>query len=268
MEAVVNGTDSAFDSPAWLYFPPPVLSTECPVYSTAYKVIMQQIVRIPRLIRLVRELRQDPNNVQKGVDAIALAEKLYLTRIDKIIDGAVHNYADRVPTRNIELGVYYPESFNFATVSVFETLTRYCYCRILIIGLCRTICSILPISAVLNAAPLQLEELHMAELIAMSTQYAEGLFDPFPLGALLIILPLQVAFGAWWRAQRDKDLLGESDPEMEKVCFMKEWCKIKSNEMLLVWNGMQLESTMLEIQAGALEGGAIMDWMRRKITPL
>lgn len=267
LEAILDGTDSAFDSPDWLYFPPPEYSTECTAFLVAYRVIMQQMIRIPRLVRLVRQLKQDPCNIDLGVDAVALAEKLFLSNIDPIVDGWLRDYCEWVPTEAPDLAYYFPQSLRLAKINIFETLTRYCSCRIVLAGLCRTLKEIFPFSPVLEMAPFAQDELRAASFLAMSTQYAEELVDPMPLGPWTMILPLQLSFGSWWRAQRDDGSV--SHEEIEKASFMKEWSRQKSNEMLRIWNGLELSASRIEVEIVAVEeGGPLMSWMQRKVAPL
>lgn len=233
---------------------------------------MQQMVRIPRLTRLAREVRSDPYNIDLGMEALALAEKLYLSDLGTIVDGVVNSYSEWFPTLDEGLARYYPDSIEFSSLSVFETLIRYCFCRILILGLCRVLKEVVPFSPILDSASLAYEELRNASLIATSMQYAEKQKNPFPLGALLGILPLQVAFGTWWRVQRGDidENTAEVDRswEKERASFMKEWCREKSNGMLRIWNGHEKSTSRLEVQIAALEGGPLMEWMKRRITPL
>lgn len=265
IEVVFNGTDSAFDSPSSLFSTPPD-SVEGPYSAAACRAGIQLIIRLPKLIRLVRELRATPNDTKKIQDATTLAEELFMTRLEPIIDGETPDYGHWVPTEGPELANYYPESMAFHRVNGFETVTRYCYCRILVIGLCRALREMFSFSPDLDNAELDVEEIRSASMLVMSVQYAEKLVNPFPLGSLLMILPLQVAFGAWWRAIRDG--ADRDDGENHKARYMGEWCKEKSNEMLNIWKGQEMSTSKLEEQTGAMEGGPLMSWMTREIVPL
>lgn len=264
-EAVFNGTDSTFDSPSWLS-PTFSDSVEEPYPAAACRVVIQLLIRLPRLIRLVRELRETSNDTQKIQDATALAEELFMTRIEPFINGETPDYCYWVPTEEPGLANHYPESMDFHKISGFEMVTRYSYCRILVIGLCRALREMFSFSLDLDNVELDVEEIHSASMLVMSAQYAEKLVNPFPLGSLLMILPLQVAFGAWWRAIRDD--AGRDDEEHHKARYMREWCKEKSNEMLNIWKGREMSTSKLEEQTRAMEGGPLMSWMTREIVPL
>jgi hypothetical protein len=129
-----------------------------------------------------------------------LAEHLYCHFPDIVgprIDAALIMPTTWVDTLDEDLARYYPESLEFESYSIFGGLVRYCYARILVCGLCTTLSSIFTFSPILQAAELEKEEARCATLIVASVQYAEKQ-EPFTLGALIMRLPLQAAYGTWW----------------------------------------------------------------------
>ena len=235
---------------------------------------MQLLVRMSRLVRLVREVQSNPMDSVAATETSILAEKLYQTDLLRAIHDLVAKSSKRVWTLDVGLAKYYPESLHFNTMCVFEALVRYCFCRIIVIGLCRVLMKRGLFNPVHGTSTLAEQEGECAGMIAMSVHYAEQLKDPVPMGAFLAIVPLQVAFGTWCRSERDSAGARNSDADvkeseyLDKAQFMMEWCRLKSNDMLQLWNGEQMSSDLLKAQVKILEGGALEDWKGQRLFPL
>jgi hypothetical protein len=263
-EAVSNGTDSAFDHQGWLHVPPPEYAKECLMHRTLYKVAMQLIVRLPRLIRLVREVRTNPFDTDAALKAVALADKLLRTDLHKIVTHLMNICTTFGPTEEEDLAHYFPKSIRFRTVCLLEGIIRYCCCRIVVIGLCRKLVEQGLLAPIYGTSTLAEQEIHCAGMIAMSSSWAVRLATPIPMGAFMMIYPLHVAFGSWCRAERD-----DTDRDGgERARFMMEWCRKKSNVMLHVWDGEQMSSDMLKAQMSVLEGGSLQNWSERRVFPM
>ncbi|KAF2268691.1 hypothetical protein CC78DRAFT_565178 [Lojkania enalia] len=263
-EAVLTGTNSAFDFPEWLSSPLPEHVLDDPAHQKVCHAVIQQIVQIPRLICLVRRLQDDQSNIEVKNKTLSLAETLYNSNVDSLVDEMLQIHAESVETKTLDLSCCFPQSLKYGNIHVFETLTRYWYCRILIVGLCRTLQKLIPASKSISARLVE-EDARAAGYIAMSTQYAESLSKPLPMGPLVIVLPLQFSFGAWWRLYREQH--GVSKGLIEKAAYMKGWTLRKGNAMLGLWNGKELENRSLEVKTVAFEGGPLMGWMKRDIAP-
>jgi len=265
-EALSNGTDSAFDSEAWLDFTPPEEESNSPLVRHTYNGLIRQLILIPRLVRLVRSLKVDSGNIDSGMEALQLAEELYLISNNELIDKTVRPIVKWMPTKCASLSRYFSESMEFPAIDVFDTAIRYSYSRILINGLCQSLREIFPFSPILEKAPLEEEELRQAEVLAMSVQHAQSLNDPMPLGSFLLGQALLFSYGAWRRLEGTNRVV--DDGERHKARFMKEWVRKRANEMISDWDGQEVDKERLETETTALEGGPLMPWMRREIIPL
>jgi hypothetical protein len=234
------------------------------MHRTLYKVTMQLIVRLPRLIRLVRNVRTEPFDTEAASKAVLLAEKLLQTDLHKIVTHLMNTCTSPVPTEEEDLARYFPESIQFRTVCLLEGIIRYCCCRIVVIGLCRKLVKQGLIAPIHGTSTLAEQEVHCAELIAMSSSWAGRLSTPIPMGAFMMIYPLHVSFGSWCRAERD-----DTDRDGgERARFMMEWCRKKSNGMLRLWDGEQMSSDMLKAQMSVLEGGSLHELSEQRVFPM
>ncbi|PSN61728.1 hypothetical protein BS50DRAFT_144924 [Corynespora cassiicola Philippines] len=223
---------------------------------------MRMMIRIPRLIRLTRSLREDPTDMSVGINALLLAEELYQCQVDQMTQGVLCRHARHVPTMDGELVKHFPTSVGFTSFKVFEGLLRYCYCRVFVMGLCRALIRVFPCSQILIEADLVKEDLSSASSIVMAIQFAEKLQNPWPWGPMLTILPLQAAYGSWHRASKDAATFGW---ERGRACHMMEWCRAKSNEILGKWRGRAMQASELDALVASWEGGPIVSWMQRDI---
>lgn len=239
------------------------------MFGVIQKVMMQMIVRIPRLIRLVREIRSGGSIASAG-EASVLADKLYRTDLRGVFQGLMAQSTERVPTLDMSLPKYFPESIHFSTMCMMEALIRYSYCRIVIIGLCRQLLKYELFTPVQSTSTLAEEELESAGMIAMSLQHAEQHGDAIPVGSFVSMVPLQIAFGSWCRLGRDatQGVSGEKNDDAEKAQFMMEWCRVRSNGIVRRWGGEELSSEMLKAQVSILEGAPLETWKERRLFPL
>jgi hypothetical protein len=97
-EAISNDINSVFDLPGWLHFPPPAYASESPMFHAVYKSMTQLIIRIPRLVRLVRNVHDDPQNMYAAAEAFALAESLYQNNLRHAVHDLVEKLVELVPT--------------------------------------------------------------------------------------------------------------------------------------------------------------------------
>lgn len=270
-EAIGNGTDSAFDIPGWLHCPAPEYGHDTPIYQVVYGGIMRIMVRIPRLVRLVREVRADPYDFNAAAKAASLAEELHQTDLQPLIDDLMFEYCEKVPTRDPALAAYFSESIHFLSKTVFVAMLRYCACRIIVIGLCRQLVETGLLLPVQSTSTLEEQERDCAGKVAMAFQYAEELRYPLPMGAYMMMVPMRVAFGSWFRMERDAERVFDVDSEdsaaLTKARFMMDWCKTKGNDLVETWECEPMSSDMLKAQMKIMEGGALQS-NRQKTLPM
>jgi hypothetical protein len=138
-----------------------------------------------------------------------------------------------------DLFVLIPESLAFNSYQKFELLNRYWTTQIFLFGLIQSLATLAPLPPTLNLEIIIAEEIQAATYIAMSTDYAvDSLPQPrTPMGAKIMILPLQISFGAWYRLEKSEELLGDVG-NMGRA--MKKWPLERSNGMLRLWRGREL----------------------------
>ncbi|KAJ4351770.1 uncharacterized protein N0V89_007113 [Didymosphaeria variabile] len=258
-EAILGGCQSTFDSTGWLDSPPPENpEREREDFTCISTEIARHMIQLPRLVALVRQVRSDPFHADASIEALSLAEHLYCRYSDIIasrIDAVLITGAASVDTLDEELARYCPKSLEFEWFNIFEGVVRCYYVRILVLHLCATLRTTFPFSPILNAADLEEEEAQCAALIAASVQYAEKQ-EPFLLGALIMRLPLQVAYGTWWRRMTHDSMEQDQVWEGEKATFMEEWCAQKTNAFIEVLNGDHVSKHKLRaMYVAAAEGG-------------
>jgi hypothetical protein len=230
---------------------------------------MQIMVRIPRLVRLVREARADPYDFNAAAEAASLAEELYQTDLQPVVDNLMAKYSELIPTRDLALATYFPESTHFIGKTLFVALMRYCSCRIIVIGLCRRLVENGLLLPVQSTSTLEEQEYDCAGKIAMAFQYAEELRYPLPMGAYLMMMPMQVAFGSWYRMEQDAeralDMEAEDSADMRRARYMMNWCKTKGNGMVEAWECEPMSSEMLKARMRIMEGGTLPNDRQKRL---
>lgn len=217
------------------------------------------MIHLPRLITLVRRVCENPSSeVDAGIEALTLAEHLYCCYSDIIaprIEAALIKRAIWVGTLDKDLAKYCPQSLEFQWYNIFEGLVRSYFVRILVCRLCTTLRTTFPFSPILQTANLAEEEARCAKLIAASVQYAEKQQQP-PVGALIMRLPLQVAYGTWWRRKEEIALKEPQIGERTEAMVMEDWCSEKLNMFIKVLNGDAISKSKLQgMYMTAAEGG-------------
>lgn len=159
-------------------------------------------------MKLVRALRKDPSDTVMASEATQLAEALYANDLGPWVSQTItHNI---VPTSSPDLSLLIPESPIFTTYPEFEILNRYCTTRIFLFGLIQSLATLAPLPPALDLGTIITEEMQAATYVAMSSEYAvDSLPRPrTPLGAKVLILPLQISFGAWYRMEKREGGVG------------------------------------------------------------
>ncbi|KAF2816019.1 uncharacterized protein BDZ99DRAFT_493930 [Mytilinidion resinicola] len=259
-EAILSDSVSDFDNEDWLFFPPPETISEYPAFDTACQAVMQQYVRVPRLMKLVRTYLQDPNNLILRNEAVDLARKLYLSNLDSLVSTALVDTADLVPTNSPDLREYYPDSFKYHSIKILDLLVHYWTCRVFLLGLIQTLCSTQYFSSSFPLEEIIEEDERAAGYILMSSEFAASV-KPMPTGAVLMIMPLQIAFGTWHRSERRQGFYGE---RWNRAVCLKKWSLDSSNEYLSIWGGREQSTDELEAKTRAFEGAPLEPWMRRR----
>jgi hypothetical protein len=87
------------------------------------------------------------------------------------------------------------------------------------------------------------------------------------MGALIVQLPMQVAYGSWWRKRGCTHQ--NKSWEAERAVFMEQWCYWKTNAFVEVLNGDKVsESKLQAMYVSAAEAGPFMMGCKRQASSI
>lgn len=156
------------------------------------------LTRLPRLIMLVRIVRENPSNWRAAQKAAVLALELLDLGWD-VPDGAAASLRT-TPTQCPRDAVYVAHSFAFAPSDYYVAQTHALHwaCKIMLIGLCESLQGHVPHFRTQQYSPTVLweEGYRCALRICGTIQFA---FSLAPYGPVPFIFPLQLAWGVFWR---------------------------------------------------------------------
>ena len=168
---------------------------------TALTWITDNLYKMPRLAVMVRNLREQPGNDILVQEILALLQsmssRLPTQCMDELIDAETKRYAtsDRLLTTMID----YPTHEFFAT-TVLYYLYRLGICGITL-RLFDTVdlLGLIHVRKCFDRAAIETEEIRVAELLAMSTEYAFRPAQGIPFKPLNILTPITMSYGPWKR---------------------------------------------------------------------
>nr|POF01415.1 hypothetical protein CFP56_21364 [Quercus suber] len=243
----MTGKPSKFDRPEWLDIPPPRgISTS---YFVAEKLVtcrLKATVRLPRLIALIRKLRNEPEDVLALDRAIKLAgELLGLLWLE---DHALQPKLQLKRTSITDDARHVPFSF-YCSESDFHRLihqTLHWASKIILGGLCERICEYGVPPGWPNLSELRNTNRICADSICMSIEMAVQLA---PYGPVRLFGPMFVAWGAYWRQQH-----AAAD---ENLRVKMDWLRRKGNELLSAGSGNMhpIHDTALIFMNDRMQGG-------------
>lgn len=215
LKALVAGESSGFDDDEWLAVKSPsALGT--PTSDLESSALTRAMLLLPRLIKLVRELRSDPESIMLASDAVTVAETL-LQSYQNLAEAEVPTIAKLCPAAAdspLPYSVHFPDP-QIANATIYA---RHWSLRILIACLCRS----LPTTQQPRAPhwPSPEDEHRAARLICATIPQTTS---KYPHTASSALFPLQVAYGPLWRAY-------ECDPSNYKAERMVEWIEARIND--------------------------------------
>lgn len=217
---------------------------------------MQGEIRLPRLVRLVREARLSPNNITARRNATQLATDMYLGSLELWVDELrEQGFLWEVPNVGDDKGLI-PRYFAFKTMRVLRPLGHYWLYRCLVCSLVLSLCDIVPSIPTpyeFNVSAVAAEHIRAAENLAKTTQYAVMTSRPFPSNGWRQRRFLTMAFGAWWRlASRTNSLA-----ELERATDMQAWVVQKLNMSPEIGLGSPTSVEVLGVLHDILAGGPL-----------
>lgn len=227
--------------------------------------VMRDLIRVPRLVRLVRVCQSD-----KTCDA-AFYEAVQLITALSHDDGAVYvrqvldEGAVCTPTESTDTAWVAPNSWHFNSVSVFELVIRYYTCQILLSGATQTLCRVMPEAIIyVDLVTSQQRDEEAALSLAMCVEYGTSLDPTLPLASWRLFVPLEMACGTWHRLS-GRQLHG-SDAQL-RTNQIKTWFLEFSNSIGREWKLCELTLWQIELAAEAVAGGPFPEFMRSRMDP-
>jgi hypothetical protein len=204
----------------------------------------QVFTRMPALIALVRRLRNHPVDAALQKQAVQLAEELL--HLDWTEPASAPSFASVVPTKRKHDEAQVPLSLHYADDD-YQDVVGYAMlwaCKIMLGGLCQSLHEYGAGLSWPSLPDLYQEEARCASLICMSVDYFSSLV---PYGSTPILLPLQVAWGVYWRQRNFQDCIDAQG--------MMSWIVRRANELLEHMNVMEVHVPGLKFLTERLQGG-------------
>lgn len=260
LEALLRGNDSCFDDYDTI---PPPKSTSNRV-NDALLALQGLFIRLPRLARLVRAAQEHDTTPIIGEAlqrAYNLSQELFTSTNDGFIQETLAeettvSILTCPPMAPIEgLG-----SLNFRSGGGFMLAAKYYTYRLLLCGLMLRVLSFGPLDPVLDEEEIRAEDMSAATAVAMCVKFALGRPDSHPLIAMRLFLPVQMAFGAWYRFEKlERSGALFDTPEYRKAVRMKRWCLGIAQKLDHIWGNIPTDEQQLEEVCEIFAGGPLPD---------
>jgi hypothetical protein len=181
-------------------------------------------VKLPRLVRLLRQARLSPADPAVHAEVIDLAVILYAADLDFIIDDLMANdIIQTVPTSTDEHRDAVQQSFHFTSVEWYNRCLNYWAVRTLACGIVLSLLDILPDgpwTSSFDMLAVASQDVHAAECLAMCAQYSLSDHTSLPIHGVRFYPMVKFSFGAWYRLEK-RDLWGLGGKRPRR---MMEWC--------------------------------------------
>ena len=254
VESIYAGTDSEFDNPWWPEAIPTLPSETGYMRAMITQHIVSKTVRIPRMLRLLRELALRPENPNLRSKTEVLARSLY------DYDNALHPSLLEKPPASHDHGNRttnpYADASSDSSRRLVITLMYDAY-RVLICGAIQNLRSIdRNLLLDIDLGAVQLEDVEAARKIAVTAKLALTPSPDVPWLALRVITPLLISYGTWYRIEQRMQPADQSGNSSREASVMKAECSEMLNRALMRWNRnnqvFSIEKTALVFAGGPL----------------
>ncbi|GAB7330508.1 hypothetical protein MBLNU13_g02107t1 [Cladosporium sp. NU13] len=254
VESIYAGTNSDFDSPWWPEAIPVLPSETGYMRAMVTQHIVSKTVRIPRMLRLLRNLALRPENPNLRSKAEVLARSLYHydnalhpSLLDK--RPASHDHGNRTTNP-------YADASSGSSRRLVITLMYEAY-RVLICGAIQNLRSIdANLLLDIDLEAVQLEDVEAARRIAVTAKLALAPSPDVPWLALRVITPLLISYGTWHRIEQRLQVTNCTQHPSCEASVMKAECSDMLNRALMRWNRnnqvFPIEKTALVFAGGPL----------------
>lgn len=263
MEAIYSGRISTLDDP--IRREAMALSTRFRVSESeaASRLVMERMILFPRLLKLIRACRSQPDDTDLTSQALCLTKEIY----DNGFGQSVEQSLDK-STTVISTGVDFeanlvPYSYQFDSVETFIlTLFYYTY-HMLISGVILHLFDIgIASHTDFDRATVIENDLRAAYSVARCTQYAfTHDFDP-PLPALRLCQSNRIAYGTWKRLEKRENL---GSGAWKRAVGMKNYNLRLVNTVCAIWRAGQFTEDWMEVMSCTFTGGdTVPDELRKE----
>lgn len=174
MMPCIHGSASPFETQRWVNLDPPLRFKTMSSSASAYrlrKVAFQLFIRLPRLVKLVRAVRQAPNDTRSFRLALALAEELLALADGTAESELLHNVEVAKPLDDEDAKIM-PVSFKYHNILEFIAGVRYWQARISLLRLRRRLLLNPPSQDATGIAETEQEMRRMAANLLMSWSFS------------------------------------------------------------------------------------------------
>jgi hypothetical protein len=255
MEAILNGQVSLWEG---LTVPATILgSLELDI---ALSELERLFVKLPRLVLLVREAKQDRCCSDAAVKSISLAQELYSSSGTLTIERTVTDVMKRTPMVSTKLSSSpEPTSFDFDSLADFMLATRFFLYRLILSALIQNICDLKHGDVPFNRDEAETEDIWAARSILRCVEWAFKPEPGVPLTMLRMLIPIQLGFGAWHRLAKRQT--SSDGPEYLQALRMKAVSIEIANQIDVQWQNRITQAWRLEGITDMFAGGELMEWM-------
>ena len=255
VEAILNGQVSMLEG---LVAPTTVLGSL--ELDLALSELERLFVKVPHLVLLVREAKQDGCSSDAAVKSVSLAQELYNSSGTLTIERTVSNIMKRTPLISTTLSqVPEPTSYDFDSLADFVLATRFFLYRLLLSALIQTICDLKHGDIPFNREEAEAEDIWAARSILRCVEWAFKPESGVQLTMLRMLIPIQLGFGAWHRLAKRQT--SSDGPEYLEALRMKAVSIEIANQIDVQWQNRITQAWRLERICDMFAGGELMEWM-------
>lgn len=249
MPAIIEGRNS-FDNSSWLSIP--AQDYESASISEKDMQSFQDhvkfcVIKIPRLVRLVKQVRKSPTDTKAWEQATNLAKEVYVNPFEPWFFDALSKGIITIAPSTLENSQYpLQHAFNFKALFAYLYCIQFSYLRNIVCGLILALAEIseIKLSAYsFNVNVIAADDVQSAQDIAMCTEYAMKSAILIPVNSVRQLFPLDTSFGAWDRLE-SRSSPNSADAEWAET--MKRWCVEMYNIIGSIWGVGEVTAESLQ----------------------
>ena len=259
--AIFAGTISEMDDPRRLKARSLATMGPVPAVTRAASAITDNLIRLPHLALMVRQISERQNDMRHAVATLALAKDIFHVPIRREIETLIDGSITSSESPNHPLG----SSLFYTAPDVYAVTTFYCMWLIVTSSLVQRILDqVEPTLSefYFDRGEVEAEDVRCAERIAMSTEYAFQETTTPPFNAMRIVTPLTVSYGTWDRL--DKRTQGKGGDTTSHAANMKAFVLQSFNYGMALWNLGASRPETMERLCEAYSGGRTLPEVSRK----